>query len=250
MRTIAIFLVFISFTLTSPAQYGYYNASKAGLSLREQPGVNGKVLDKIPYGEKITPVADESEKKQVVLEGMSGFWLKVSYKNKTGYVASTYTLPLPPPKEGVTNLKDYFAQVSDVTGKPLELTNSSPEMGESSLTKQLYKNGMEWHESREYESGSEVYMLPGFSIEQCFLLLRLLKQWPSLIGEKDLFPDRNSKTKLPDGNRVVEVEKEKDPMINPAPVRKIRIHAIEGAISDLELFLINNQAVISWSAGV
>lgn len=253
MRTIALLLLFISFSAVSHAQYGYYTASKAGISLREQPGINGKVLDKIPYGEKLVTMTDEAERKTVVLEGMSGSWLKVSYKNKTGYIASTYTLPLPPPKEGVANLKDYFDQVSSAVGQPLVIKNTKPdlaEMGESSLTKQLYKNGMEWHESREYESGSEVYILPEFSIEQAFLLLRLLKQYPNLIAEKDPFPDRGSKTKTAEGSRTIEVEKDKDSMISPAPVRKIKIYAEEGVVTDFELFILNNQAVISWSAGV
>ncbi|MBK7434269.1 MAG: hypothetical protein IPI66_10435 [Chitinophagaceae bacterium] len=52
MRTIAIFLVFISFLNVSKPNTVITLRPKAGLSLRDQPGVNGKVLDKIPYGER------------------------------------------------------------------------------------------------------------------------------------------------------------------------------------------------------
>ncbi|MBK7434267.1 MAG: hypothetical protein IPI66_10425 [Chitinophagaceae bacterium] len=46
------------------------------------------------------------------------------------------------------------------------------------------------------------------------------------------------------------MEKDKDSMIIPAPVRRIKIYAEEGIVTDFELFILNNQAVISWSAGV
>jgi len=162
----------------------------------------------------------------------------VTYKGKTGYVAGCYTLPLAPPKEGVNTLKAYFAQVSSTVGSPLVVKRNDAamaEMGESTITKQLYRNGMEWQKTEAYENGSELYLLPGFSIDQCFLLLRLLKAYPTLIDEKDPLPQKNSSSKGEGFTKTIEVEKEKN-MGNPPPVKKIAIITEEGAITQLEIF--------------
>ena len=47
---------FMALSLSTLAQvYGnYYVAAKTGLSIREKPEAASKVLDKIPYGTKVT----------------------------------------------------------------------------------------------------------------------------------------------------------------------------------------------------
>ncbi len=258
MKKIFVTLVITFFYSSSFSQYTYYAAAKAGLSMREQPNTNARVLEKIAYGEKLITVADEGAQVAISTEGFNGFWWKVKYNNKTGYIVNSYVLPMPVPKAGTKTVSDYFAQVSTKAGSPLVIKRSDPalnETGEFTLTKQLFKNGMEWHHAQGYEFGSNLYMLPDFTIEQCFLLVRLLGQYPDLIGEKDAFPTKNSTIKNEFGDKAIEVEREKydgpkDPAGKPGPVRKVKIVSAQGAITEFEIFTLDTQAVIFWSSGV
>lgn len=248
VSTAAIFLCFISF-----AQSTYYAAAKAGLSLREQPSTNAKVLDKIPYGEKISvPAVDTFPPVAISTEGFNGFWWHVNYNGKSGFIVSSYVLPLPAPKAGTKTLKDYFTQVSSLVGDPLIIKKtdlSLNEMGESTLTKQFYMNGMEWHRWEGYESASELCLLPDFTIEQCYLLVRLIGQYPELVSDKDIFPSKNSTIKNATGDKTIEVEREKYDG-KAGPVNKIKIISAQGAVTEFEIYLLETQAVIFWSSGV
>lgn len=249
-KLIISLLVFLS--VNSFAQYSYYTAAKQGLSIREKPDASSKVLEKIGYGQKITILADTSTAVSINTEGFIGYWWKIKYNNKIGYVVSTYLLPAPPPKAGTKSIKEYFAQVSQVAGSKVVVKKGSFNNIEESgyqLTKQLYKNGMEWYETQGYEYGGETYMLPDFTIEQCFLLLRLIPQYLYLIGEKDVFPEKNYKSNKNNTEKTVEVERE-DWGGQPGPVKRIKMTFAEGAFTTFEIFILDGQAVISWSAGV
>jgi hypothetical protein len=245
-------IVFIVFTLTANAQTIYYAAAKTGISLRELPNSNAKLVDKIPYGEKLVTVSVDSFPPSVIVtEGFKGYWWKVEYNNKQGYVSSSYLLPVPPPKTGIKTLKDYFAQVSPTLGDKLVIKKSDPalnEMGESSLTKQFFTNGMEWHETQGYEYGAEVYMLPGFSVEQSFFLLRIINQYPDLIGEKDAFPVKKISTKNAEGEKIIDIEREDSD--SRSPVKKIKITSTKGVVTEFEIFILDEQAVIFYRSGV
>jgi Bacterial SH3 domain len=252
MKKFIAFALAICFYTAAFSQFVYYAAAKAGLSMREQPNTGAKVLEKIAYGEKLITVADTEPVVAIATEGFAGFWWKVKYNNKTGYIVNSYVLPVPPPKATTKTIPDYFAQVSTKAGIPLVIKNAEAavsEMGEATLTKQLYKNGMEWHKAAGHEYGSDLYLLPDFNIEQCFLLVRLLGQYPDLIAEKDPFPVKNSSTKNDIGEKAIEIEREKYDG-KPGPVKKIKIEVAQGAITEFEIFIVGTQAVIFWSSGV
>lgn len=252
MKKVIVTIVITFFYNSTFSQFIYYAAAKAGLSMREQPNTSAKVLEKITYGEKLVTVADNDPVVAIATEGFNGFWWKVKYNNKTGYIVNSYVLPAAPPKAGVKTLSDYFAQVSTKTGSPLLIKKSEAalnEMGESTISKQLYKNGMEWQEEKGYENGSSLYLLPDFTIEQCFLLVRLLGQYPELIGDKEPFPVKNSSAKTEYGSKSIEVQRE---IYNgkPGAVQKIKIIVEQGAITEFEIFILGTQAIIFWASGV
>lgn len=252
MKKIIVTLVIILFYSSAFSQFTYYAAAKAGLSMREQPNTSAKVLEKIAYGEKLITVADEGAQMAISTEGFNGYWWKVKYNNKTGYIVNIYVLPMPPPKATVKKLSDYFAQVSSKAAAPLVIKKSEAamaEMGELSLTKQLYKNGMEWHSTQGYEYGSDLYLLPDFTIEQCFLLVRLIGQYPDVVADKDPFPTKNTTVKNEIGDKSIEVERDKYEG-KPGPVKKIKIGAALGAVTEFEIFMLDTQAVIFWTSGV
>ena len=75
------------------------------------------------------------------------------------------------------------------------------------ITKQLYKNGAEWHHFSGYEYGSDTYFLPGFTMEQGFLLVRLIPEFKEVFGEKDEFPTENKTFKKGDVEYTINVNK-------------------------------------------
>lgn len=247
-----LIILFVFLSVNSFSQYTYYAAAKQGLSIREKPDAAAKVLEKIAYGQKLVTLADTATPVAINTEGFAGYWWKIKYNNKVGYVVSSYLLPTVPPKAGTKTIKEYFAQASTAAGPKVVVKKGSfnnIEEGGYQLTKQLYKNGMEWHETLGYEYGGETFMLPDFTIEQCFLLLRIIPQYTELIGEKDSFPLKNSITNNGSGEKTVEIERENWDG-KPGPVKKIKMTYAEGAFASFEIFLIDGQAVITWSAGV
>ncbi len=227
-------------------------AAKSGLSIREKPAIGAKVLDKIPYGTKISLQQTEEELVSVVTEGMHGYWEKVSFNNKTGYIVGSYLLPVAPPKLTVVKeMKDYFKQVYIPFGNKLEVKEGQRhniEEGGYELHKQLYKNGAEWHRFMGYEYGSDTWFLPDFTLEQGFILLRLIPEFKDVFSDKDEFPTESKIFKKGEREYSITVEKE---LIGERPwIRKITISYGDDAIYDAELYLLENQLVVFFGSGL
>ncbi|MFT3682373.1 MAG: SH3 domain-containing protein [Ferruginibacter sp.] len=234
------------------AQQNYYAAARAGLSIREQASTESKVVDKIPYGTKLELVKDSATSIMFSSEGFSGHWWKVKYNDKTGYVVNIYVLPAVPPKATAKTIEDYFKEISDPYGKPLELKENFVNTVDETtiLTKQLYKNGMEHHHVDGYEYGADLYMLPGFTVEQAYLLVRLVKQFPAVISDNDPFPTKNNIIKKGETEKAIEVERENYGGGKPGPVKKIRLIHSDAIITEIEIFSIDQQVAIRVNAGV
>ena len=251
MRSIILILLLLSSVTLSAQNFTYYAAAKAGLSMREQPNANAKALEKIPYGAKVTTLTDTTQGISISTEGFDGWWWKIQYNNKTGYVVNTYLLPLAPPKATVHTLKDYMAQVSSPVTAPVTIKRNTEavEGAGSTLKKQLFRNGMEWHETNGYEYGSEVAIIPDITVEQAFIIMRLLNQYPDMIGEKDPMPTKNTTIKKQNGDKTYKVEKERWTE-KTGVMKRIVITSTEGAPAEIEIYLLNEQVVINFSSGV
>lgn len=247
----------ISFSSFAQHSFGtYYVAAKTGLSMRETPEAGGKVVDKIPYGTKVTTLDDGNEWKSISTEGLTGYWKKVKYNNKTGYIADIYLFPWAPPKLATaTGMKQYLAQVSLPFGQKLVTRNGTMnQISESGweLSKQLYKNGAEHHEFLAYEYGSDTYFLPDFSFQQGFLLLRLLPEFKDLFGEKDEFPTASKKISKDGKEYDIKLVKygDSEDYGGPSEIQKITISYEDGASYLFEMYIHENQLVIFFSGGV
>lgn len=68
----------------------------SGVNLRENPGLDGKILKKLPYGAIIysdaylRPDLMNKRFKADTIDGVSGFWIIAKYKKLKGYVFSPY----------------------------------------------------------------------------------------------------------------------------------------------------------------
>lgn len=258
MRIILLvaFIVF-AFSVNAQVMHGtYYVAAKTGLSMREKPDVAAKVLDKIPYGTKVTTIDEEGDWKVIITENMTGYWKKVSFNNKTGYIVDSYLLPWAPPKlAAIKDLKQYLAQNAAPAGSKV-VARSGPANqlteGGWELTKQLFKNGSEYHQFYAYEYNSDTYFLPDFSLQQGFLLCRLIPEFKDVFGEKEEFPLK-SKTYKKDGREydIKVIRRNNDDTDNsPFSIEKIKMGFEDGAYYEFEMYMQDNQLVIFFSGGV
>lgn len=250
MKEIFLF-VLLFYSVKTPAQENiFYVAARTGLNIREKPETTARVLDKIPYAGKISLQASE-QNKRINTEGFIGYWRKVTYNNKSGYIIDTYLLPYPPPSAGIKTIKEYLSQISIAFGDSLVIrdgTMNNVEEGGSQLIKQLYKNGGEWHEFLGYEYNSMTYFIPGLTMQQAFLLVRLIPEFADYIGEKDEYITVTKKVKKKDKEYEYKVEKE---IFGDTPwINKIKIDFEDGAIYNFEMFQIDNQVVIFYGSGV
>ena len=252
MTKLIFFLCLISFLSGHTQTRSLWVAAKSGLSIREKPSTTAKVLEKIPYGTKITLLNSEEESVSVITESLQGYWEKVSFNNKTGYIVSSYLLPLPPPKLAtVKSMDDYFKQVYTPFGNKLvvkEGQRENIEEGGYELHKQLYKNGAEWHQFMGYEYGSETWFLPDLTMQQGFILLRLIPEFKDVFSEKDEFPlvDKTFKK----GEREYSLKVDKEQYGDYPWIKRISIEYEDGAIYTFDMYQIDNQLVITFGAGV
>lgn len=230
-----------------------YVAHKPGLSIREKPDVKAKVLARIPYSTKIMLNNDPGADTLLVnTEGFSSYFRKVTWNNTTGYIISAYLLPVPPPKASVKNLDDYLLQLSPKSGPMVEVkkgTMNNIAEGGTVLQKQLYKNGAEHHTFQGYEYNSDTWFLPDLTLQQVWLLLRLIPDWKDVVDEKTELPVTSKKITKKD-NIEFDIKVEKENWYGPEYFKKIHIEYSEGASYIIELFILENQAVIFRGGGV
>lgn len=232
------------------AQTKWYVAYKNGLSVREKSDARTKVIGKIPYAAAIT-VTYSDPVKEIATEGLQGTWALTQYNGQTGYVVNSYLLPYPPPKAAVKTMKDYLAQLSAPAGAPLVIKRGSMnnvEEGGTETKKQLYKNGTEYHSVSGYEWHNDTYFLPGFTLEQGFVLLRLIPEFTSVFAEGDVFPTKSTTVKK--GDIEYEIKVESEDLGTQKWIKRITIDFADGSINTFEMFQIGNQLVISFGGGV
>jgi len=251
MKNLFILAALLCSIVVNAQETVLYVAAKAGLNIRDKPETAAKVLDKIPYAAKISLEETDQPNKKIVTEGFMGYWRKVMYNGVTGYIIDAYLLPFPPPNAGMRTMKEHLAQVSVAFGDSLIIssgTMNNVEEGGAQLVKQLYKNGGEWHEFLGYEYNSMTYFIPGITMQQAFLLVRLFPEFSEYISEKDEYITASKKVKKKDREYEYRVEKE---VFGDTPwINRIKISFEDGAIYDFEMFQIDNQVVIFYGAGV
>jgi hypothetical protein len=86
--------VLLFFATTASAQMNFFPeeliVTAKSLNLRDQPDKSGKVLEKLPNGTALSLVEVANGGQYVEVDSLSGLWLKVKSKTKTGYVFSPY----------------------------------------------------------------------------------------------------------------------------------------------------------------
>jgi hypothetical protein len=175
---------------------------------------------------------------------------KNSYGGKTGYIVNSYLLPTEPPKATAKTMKEYFQQISVPIGMPLSVKTGDPDLDEgavSTIKKILYKNGVEIHEEQFYEANNNNYFLPGFTIQQGFILVRLIPEFKNVFNDKDKFPATTKTFKKDNREYTVKVEKADD---DTNWIEKISVEYEDGVIYHFSMFVAGGQLMIVFGGGV
>jgi len=114
IKFMLIFLVFYGNVWGYNSKNPYLLAPK-GANLRMEANVEAKVLGRIPFGTKIKIIQKTTQ--TVELEGLKGFWVKVNYQEKIGFLVDVYLSDMPPPPANCKNLKMYAQQKLGFIGK-------------------------------------------------------------------------------------------------------------------------------------
>src|SRR5688572_14885369 len=114
------------------------------------------------------------------------------------------------------------------------------------MKKQLYRSVAEYHFLFKQKTAYEIYFLPGFTIEQGFILLRLIPEFKSVFGATEVFPMADKTIKRGEDDYTIRVEK----LEGSDWIQKIQIEYVEGAYYTFEMFLLGGQLVISYGGGV
>ena len=168
-----------------------------------------------------------------------------------------YLVGITPPKKGTKKMSDYLLQLAPKFGTELVVTkgnaNNMYEAGYV-IKKQLYKNGNECHHTTGYESFEDNYFMVGINtVQEAFLIMRQIEEFNFFLTEKDAFPNstnnykrKNEKSEEIDFNVTVDKEK----LYNQDWIKKIQVEFQEGATYMLQIFILDNQVVISYGGGV
>lgn len=241
-----IFLVAFLFIRCSSFAQDWYVAAKSGLSMRDKPDAKATVLEKISYGTKLTVIYPD-QFVEISTEGMVGYWAKTTYNGKTGYIVNSYLLPWIPPKATIKTMKEYFQQISIPAVAPFTFQNGDPDSLEGEfyiIKKHLYKNGAELHEEGFYESNNNNYFLPGFTMQQGFILARLIPEFKDVFSNADVFPKNDTTVKRGEKEIQIKVYKDGD------WINRITADYEEGAVYNFSMSVIGGQLMISFGGGL
>jgi Bacterial SH3 domain len=256
-KVVVFILLHIIITNSFARPVNMYVAFSTGLNMRKTASLKAELVGKIPYGTKLSVDNYVSDTNVVIVEGMRGRWVPVTFQNKKGYVLNCYLITIVPPKKGTATMVDYIKQLTTPFGAQLKTKSGVQDnINENGyeIKKQLYKNGISWHQYYAYEYGANSYFIPSITIQEAFLIIRQIKEFENAFTEKDEFPTASKKfTKKINGNdSAYELKVDAQNLGNKEIwVKSISLGFEEGAYSNCVLqALETGEVCISYSSGV
>jgi hypothetical protein len=150
----------------------------SGIKLRDKPG--GNVLQPIPYAAKVVTLEPKNNNFPVTVEGIRGSWVKVNFNGKIGYVFDGFLSRLPAPSLTDANLRAYVKREFKVLSEDLPLsyltTNDLGASGNTVLFLEWNGQKCAYENHFYYEGGGENLSIPGVSIEEAYLLVRIIER--------------------------------------------------------------------------
>lgn len=161
---------------------GFFNANEeltvftiSGINLRDQP--NGAVIAHIPYAAKVLTQEAKSPLVTASFEGIPGNWTKVKFDGRIGYVFDGYLSHLPAPGLEEANLEVYARKHFTFQNDSILISLFENSDGNSEDYIQVFQSNwgpVGFESSVYYEGGSESLSIPKLSLEEGYLLVRIL----------------------------------------------------------------------------
>lgn len=170
---VTLSIIILLFSLCTAAKTKYVMV-KGGISVYADTTAKSKVIATLPYGAAIQDTFNYPAI-QSFYKNYNTFFLPVMTPTGKGYVPDAYLLPFPPPKNNVTTVDSYFAQLSE----PMGVVDSfvTEPMGEYNASKtyikKAYKNGAVFEHSFEIYTGYYSITLPNLTVEKAYVLMHL-----------------------------------------------------------------------------
>ena len=150
----------------------------SGLKFRDKP--EGNVLQTIPYGSKVVTLEPKNYDYLKTVEGIKGAWVKVNFNGNFGYVFDGFLSSLPAPNLSDENLGVYvkreFRAISNEIPLSFLKDNELGESGSNVLFLEWKNQKCAYEESFYYEGGGESLCIPGVSMEEAYLLMRIIER--------------------------------------------------------------------------
>jgi hypothetical protein len=150
----------------------------SGLKFRDKP--EGNVLQTIPYGSKVVTLESKNYDYPKTVEGIKGAWVKVNFSGNVGYVFDGFLSSLPVPSLSDKNLRTYvireFRAISNEIPLSFLKNNELGESGSNVLFLEWKNQKCAYEESFYYEGGGESLCIPGVSMEEAYLLMRIIER--------------------------------------------------------------------------
>lgn len=183
MKYIFSLIIFIS--LNQAFAIDSYQANESlnvltlsGIKLRDNPG--GAIILSIPYAAKVITIEAKNSNFPVTVEGIKGAWVKVNFNGKIGYVFDGFLSRLPAPSLTDANLRVYVKREFKVISEDLPLsyltTNDLGASGNTVLFLEWNGQKCAYENHFYYEGGGENLSIPGVSIEEAYLLVRIIER--------------------------------------------------------------------------
>ena len=150
----------------------------SGLKFRDKP--DGNVLQTIPYGSKVVTLESKNFNYPKTVEGIKGAWVKVNFSGNVGDVFDGFLSSLPAPSLSDKNLRTYvireFRAISNEIPLSFLKNNELGESGSNVLFLEWKNQKCAYEESFYYEGGGESLCIPGVSMEEAYLLMRIIER--------------------------------------------------------------------------
>ncbi len=157
-----------------------YVMAPSGLRMRQSPQ-KGAPMTTIPYGAKVKvegfPTGEEINKYRQKVDGIWGFWPKVTYDGGTGYVFDGFLSRLPAPALGEGDIKAYLLNHYEAMSETVTRRKYFPEeeqWTEDRLRVFKWKEFVVVYESLNIGWGGEEHILEvrGANWQEMYLLLK------------------------------------------------------------------------------
>jgi len=149
----------------------------SGIRLRDKP--EGNVLQTISYGSKVVTLESKNYNYPKTVEGIKGSWVKVRFNGNVGYVFDGFLSSLPAPSLS-DDLKSYLKREFKLLSSEMPLAflrdNDLGPSGSNVIFFEWKNQQGAYSEHFYYEGGGEYLSIPGVSIEEGYLLMRIIKR--------------------------------------------------------------------------